>query len=194
MQVQQVNQKTNFKLEGHVLIQDQDGNVILDKRNAIHPQNMTLVVARSLARMDNGYIFKMAFGNGGTFLNASSELVYKTPNIIGVSADLYNRTYEVQVDELTAGTPTANSVTAVPSPAPALTSLIIVKAQLSASEPLGQAVSDGITTDPEADFVFDELGLLSPDGLLLTHLVFNPMEKTANRAWLITYVITVGVS
>jgi hypothetical protein len=100
----------------------------------------------------------------------------------------------VQVDETTSGTPTTNSVVALPSPAPSLTALVVVTAQLSALEPLGQAVADNLTTNPEAAFVFDEIGLQSSDGLLLSHLVFSPIEKTANRAWLITYTITISAS
>lgn len=183
----------SVKLEGRVLIHDEQGNLLLEKKNAIHPQNMALVVARALAREDNGYVFNLVFGNGGTFFNANSVLVYKAPNTIGSSATLYNQTYAVQVDDSTSGTAAANSTVALPSPAPALTSLIVVTAQLSALEPLGQAVADNITTT-DSVFTFDEIGLQSPDGLLLSHLVFNPIEKTANRAWLITYTITISAS
>lgn len=188
------NDAINVGLLGRVRIHDEQGRLILDKKNAIHPQNMALVVARALAREDNGYVFELVFGNGGTFLNTSNSLVFKSPNIIGSSAELYNQTYSVQVDEISSGTPVTNTVVAVPSPAPALTSMVVVTAQLSALEPLGQAVADNLTTDPEAAFVFDEIGLKSPDGLLLSHLVFSPIEKTANRAWLITYTIGVSAS
>jgi hypothetical protein len=166
----------------------------MERKNAIHPQNMALVVARALAREDNGYVLNLVFGNGGTFYNTSNVLVYKSPNTIGSNATLYNQTYTVQVDETTSGTPTTNSVVALPSPAPSLTALVVVTAQLSALEPLGQAVADNLTTNPEAAFVFDEIGLQSSDGLLLSHLVFSPIEKTANRAWLITYTITISAS
>lgn len=185
----------DLQLQGRVLIHDAvTGELLVERKNAIHPQNMALVVSRALAREDNGYIFELVFGNGGTFLNTSSALVYKSPNVIGSSATLYNQTYSVQVDEISAGTPVTNSVVALPSPAPSLTSLVVVTAQLSALEPLGQAVADSLTTDSEAAFVFDEIGLRSPDGLLLSHLVFSPIEKTANRAWLITYTITISAS
>lgn len=185
----------NVHLTGRVLIHDAiTGELLVERKNAIHPQNMALVVSRALARESNGYVFELAFGNGGTFLNTSNALVYKAPNIIGLAATLYNQTYSVQVDEISSGTPVTNSVAAIPSPAPALTALVVVTAQLSALEPLGQAVADNLTTDPEGAFVFDEIGLKSPDGLLLSHLVFSPIEKTANRAWLITYTITVSAS
>lgn len=179
---------------GTVFIHDIDtGEQILKRSNAIHPQNMALVIARALARDDNGYVHKLCFGNGGTFLNSSGQINYRSPNTIG-AADLYNATYEVQVDEQATGTPASNSVLSMASPTPATTSMVIVTAQLLANEPAGQAVSDNITTNPNAPYVFDEIGLKTADGLLLTHLVFSPIEKTANRAFLITYTITVSVS
>lgn len=184
--------KLNF--HGHVKIVDRDsGQVLLDQDNAIHPQNMALAIARALAHEDNGYFFSLHFGNGGTFFNTSQQLVFKSPNTVG-AADLYNETYSEQVDEQEVGTPVTNSVVAAPSPAPATTALIITTCELDASEPSGQAPDDVTTTDPEDDFVFDELGIKSEDNLLLTHLVFSPIEKTANRAFLITYTITVSVS
>jgi hypothetical protein len=36
--------------------------------------------------------------------------------------------------------------------------------------------------------------LKAADGSLLTHLVFSPFEKTANRAFLIIYTLTISVS
>lgn len=183
------------RAEGRVTIHDRATGVrLLDKKNAVHPQNMALAIARSLAHdPSNGYVFKLCFGNGGTFLNSSNQINYRSPNTIG-NADLYNLTYEVQVDEAAVGTPASNSVIAVQSTAPALTSLVIVTAELGANEPAGQAVADNLTPDPDAPYMFDEIGLKTEDGSLLTHLVFSPIEKTANRAFLITYTLTVSVS
>jgi len=179
---------------GRVVIHDADtGEMILDKKNAIHPQNMALAKARSLARETNGYVFKLGFGNGGTFLNSGLQINYRSPNTIG-SADLYNLTYEIQVDEQTVGTPVGNSVVSLQSPTPALTSMVVVTAQLSSNEPAGQSLADNTTFDPNASFFFDEIGLKTADDLLLSHLVFSPIEKTGNRAFLITYTLTISVS
>lgn len=177
---------------GKVFIHDiATGEQLLEKKNAIHPQNMARAIARALAGEDNGGIFKMVFGNGGTYINGLSQVVYKSPNTLGATG-LYNQTYEVQVDERDSATPLTNSVVSVPSPAPAITSLAIVTARLGANEPSGQASSDDVTVDPESDYTFDEIGLMTSDGLLLSHLVFNPIEKTANRAFLITYSLTIS--
>jgi hypothetical protein len=135
----------------------------------------------------------MSFGNGGTFFNSSSQIVYRSPNVIGDS-DLYNLTYEVQVDEQSTGTPVSNSVTSSSSPSPSITSIVTATALLSAGEPSGQASADNVTTDPESPYVFDEIALKTSDNLLLTHLIFSPIEKTANRAYVINYTLTISVS
>lgn len=182
------------KVFGHVNIRDAvTGDLILAKSNAVHPQNMAIAIARSLAKDSNGSIYKLCFGNGGTFFNSSNQIVYRSPNTIG-STDLYNLTYERAVDEQDINTPVTNSVLSSVSPAPAITSIVTVVAELGASEPTGQAVSDNLTTNPESLFVFDEIGLKTYDNLLLTHLVFSPIEKTANRAFVITYTLTISVS
>ncbi len=194
MNAQQLETSIQLQANGRVVIHDRDtGEVILDKQNAIHPQNMATAISRALARETSGSVFKLAFGNGGTFINGSMVVVYRSPNTIG-SATLYNQTYEVQVDDLDPATPSTNSVVAVQSPAPALTSLTIVTALLSAGEPAGQALTDGVTTDPEALYMFDEVCLKTSDDLMLSHLIFSPIEKTANRAFLITYSLTISVA
>jgi hypothetical protein len=179
---------------GRIVITDlATGEVVLEKNNAIHPQNMGIAIARSLARDPNGTIYKMSFGNGGTFLNSSGQIVYRPPNTTG-DADLYNLTYEVQVDDQSANTPTTNSVTSAQSPTPSITSIITVTAVLNAGEPSGQALGDNTNTNPNSPYTFNELGLKTQDSLLLSHLVFSPIEKTSNRAFLILYTITVTVS
>lgn len=188
------NTSIQVKAFGAVKIIDAiTGETILEKTNAIHPQNLGAVIARGLAGEDNAEVFHLSLGNGGTFFNSSQQLIYRPPNTIG-AATLYNQTYEVQVDENESGTPTTNSSSAAPSPSPSISSLVTVVALLSPNEPSGQAVSDNLTTDPESDYVFDEMGLKSKDGLLLSHLIFSPIEKTANRAFLITYTLTISAS
>jgi len=182
------------RVKGHLLIRDSvTGEVLVDKCNAIHPQNLAQTFARGLARDANGYLFKLSFGNGGTFYNSSSQIVYRPPNVVG-NADLYNVTYEVQIDDQSAGTPSTNSVVSSPSPSPAITSLVTATAQLNANEPAGQGIADNVTTNLLAPFIFDEAGLKTPDGLLLSHIVFSPFEKAANRAIQIIYDLTISVS
>lgn len=190
-----MNNKLNLHIDGVVNIIDKNTNeVLVDKHNAIHPQNMARVIAKALAHEPNSWILKMGLGNGGTHVNTALQITYLTPNISGIGADLYNKTYEEQIDDQTVGTPSTNSVISTASPDPAITSIVVCTLELDSTEPNGQAISDGITTNPDSAYTFDELGLYSPDGLLLTHIVFSPIEKTSNRSILITYTLTISVS
>lgn len=69
-----------FSIDGHVLIKDDLGNILLDKHNAVHPQNMARVFARALCNESNYYINRMAFGNGGTSVNAAYTITYNPVN------------------------------------------------------------------------------------------------------------------
>jgi hypothetical protein len=181
------------KVIGQVLIKDsKTGEVLVNKKNAVHPENMARILARALARETNGFVHKLVLGNGGTYLNASDQIVFNTPNVVGGAATLFNQTYEEIIDESNVSCPIGNSVTSASSPPPALTSMVVCTMELDPAEPLGQSVSDDVPANP--DFVFDELGLASLDGYLLTHVVFSPIAKTANRGFTITYTLTVSVS
>lgn len=104
-------------IKGHVKIVDDLGNVLLDKDNRIHPQNMARAISRGLAHEFNGQIYRMAFGNGGTLVNEAYTVTYRTPND-GQPPDpntwnsrLYHETYSEIVDE------TINCQTYVPAAA-----------------------------------------------------------------------------
>ena len=189
----EMNFKT--KIKGHVLVKDKNTNeVLVDKFNAVHPQNMAKVIARGLANESNQQIFQIALGNGGTYIDSTQSIVYNSPNIIGQSADLYNVTYTEIVDDGNLNVGTGNSVISQAAPSPDISSLVICTIQLSANEPAGQATTDGETSNPNSAFTFDELGLKTVDGLLLSHIVFNPIEKNAQRELIISYTLTVSVS
>ena len=173
-------QSVNMTFVGRVTIFDSNFKILAQKYNAVHPQNMATLVTRSLARDANGTIFKMAFGNGGTFVNSSGQTIIRPPNTIG-AATLYNQTYEIQVDEQAAGTPETSSVVASRSPSPAITSVVTITAQLASGE-------------PNADFTWDEIGLKTEDDLLLSHLVFEARNKTVGEADLIVYELLVSVA
>jgi hypothetical protein len=192
-----VTDKFQFSVIGHVHAQDKDtGEVLCDQFNAIHPQNMARVIARALAHESNSHIFKMVLGNGGTHIDAGLNIKYLPPNTVGTNASLYNKTYEEVVDDSNAAVGSGNSAISSASPAPAITSVVTVVLELTADEPAGQAASDGTTTNPDSTFTFDELGLVTSDSpnLLLSHIVFSPIEKTSNRSIVITYTLTIQVS
>lgn len=93
------------QMVGHCKIVDDLSNVLVDKYNAIHPENMARIIARALANEPQSSIYRMAFGNGGTTVDAAFTVTYKSPND-GQSPDIatwdsriYNETYSEIVDE-----------------------------------------------------------------------------------------------
>ena len=92
-------------VEGHVHIEDDLGNVLLDRKNAVHPQNMARVISRALSNEGNYFIHRIAYGNGGTVVDPTGLVNFKTPND-GLSPDLqewrsrlYNETYSEIIDD-----------------------------------------------------------------------------------------------
>lgn len=170
-------------VKGHLKITDDLGNVLVDKDNAIHPQNMARVISRALSNESNYWIHRVAFGNGGTTVDAALNISYNTPNDgispdpLGYRSKLYNETYYEIIDDSNAaiGTgPGANpgddpaSVEHVSGPGVrsaelGLTSQVTVSVTLNNGEPTGQFVDDalGPLEDPDADFTFDELALFT---------------------------------
>ncbi len=196
-----MSDKFQITAKGHVHIADRaTGEVLLDKDNAIHNRNMAIAIARGLANdlpnsaTRNHHVYRLKLGNGGTSLDSLNVLVYQPPNVTAMAATLYNETYDEIVDDGDIAVPAANSVTYQESPYPDVTSLVIVTATLAAGEPDGQPLTDSEETDPESQFAFDELGLFTSDNLLLSHIIFSPILKTANRELVITYTLTISVS
>lgn len=92
-------------LTGHVQIKDDLGNILLDQGNAIHPQNMARVIARALSNEHNSFINRIAFGNGGTIVDAAYTISYREPND-GQSPDtatwdsrIYHETFSKIIDD-----------------------------------------------------------------------------------------------
>lgn len=185
-------------VSGHVLITDnQTGEVLVDKFNAIHPQNMATAIARGLANTPNHQIFKIKFGNGGTFINSSQKIEFQPPNTTGQNASLYRVTYEEVVDEQSPSPGAGNSV--VDSTVPLTTdSRVIITAVISANEAVNNLTdqSGNPVLEPEGDYFFDELGLFTggPSELMLSHLIFSPIEHTGNREITVVYTLTISVS
>ena len=88
------------KIEGFVKIHDPNsGEVLVDKKNAIHYENISIAMAQTLSNRDLGYIYLMAFGNGGSSVDPTGVITYLPPNTTGQNADLYNQTYQKVVDD-----------------------------------------------------------------------------------------------
>jgi len=86
------------EIKGHVTIKDaKTKEILLDKDNAIHTINMARAFARALAKEPSYYIYRIAFGNGGSFIDAAGQVVLNPPNDgnngDGWESRLYNETY-----------------------------------------------------------------------------------------------------
>ena len=181
-------------ISGYVKITDaKTGEIIFSGCNDIHNQNMARVIARGLAHESDSYIHSIRLGNGGTHILPDLSYQFLPPNVVAINADLYNTTYTEIIDDVNSGSGAGNSVISSPAPTPSISSLVVNTIELSSIEPAGQPAAEGINLDPEAPFVFDELGLFSGDGLLLTHIIFSPREKTAASSFIIEYTLTIQV-
>jgi hypothetical protein len=191
-------EQLNVTVKGLVKITDvTDGkrDTLVEQCNDIHPGNLAYVIAKALAGEANSTIYQISLGSGGTHLDAGGNLVYLPPNTTSSSANLYQPTYTVLINSnVSTATPVNNSVISQQATPPAITSSVLCTVFLSANEPAGQAVNDLTTTNPNAPYVFDELGIKTADGKLLTHLIFSPLEKTSNRAIEILYSLIISCS
>ena len=87
-------------MEGHIRIFDPEtGEDYVNKRNAIHYENMSEALALSVANKTTGFIHEMAFGNGGTSVDPTGVITYLPANSSGSNANLYNQTYYKVVDD-----------------------------------------------------------------------------------------------
>lgn len=186
----------NISVEGFVKIMsyaDADRNdpvELLSKRNAIHKEHMSIAMARAMAGEDSGHIYSMYFGSGGATIDQSGSITYSDPNVIG-AADLNVPVYHEVVDS-TRGAPDGNTVGSRHVVGLSYSD-IEIRCVLDKSEPFGQPAFDNTVTTVEGDFVFDEIGLKTSDGLLLTHIVFAPITKSANRVIEVVYVLRVRI-
>ena len=190
------NEVGGFHFEGHIKIFDPETKeVYIDKRNAIHYENMSVAMVQSLSNQGRGTIYQMVFGTGGTIVDPTGLITYLTPNTIGVNSSLYNQTYQKVVDQNAAENidPVRNKME-VRHISGATYSDILISCLLDYGEILDQEAFDN-SVDMNGNFVFDELGLKSynPDGegKLLTHVIFHPVQKSLNRLLQIDYTIRV---
>lgn len=188
---------TRAMVQGHVRITDPNtGKTLLDRMNAIHYENMSIALAQSLADSGKGYIYEMAFGNGGSAVDPTGVITYLPPNITGQNADLYNQTYVKVVNQNSPANtdPARNRLTPLHTSGQVYTD-ILVTCLLDYGEPAGQQAFDN-STNFNGEFVFDELGLKAwqgsdQDKLLITHVIFHPVQKSLNRQIQIDYTVRI---
>jgi hypothetical protein len=189
------------KIEGFIKIHDPNtGEVLVDKKNAIHYENISIAMAETLSNrtlaQGGGFIYLMAFGNGGSAVDPTGVITYLPPNVTGQNADLYNQTYAKVVDDNSAADtdPTNNKMTVLHTSGNVYTD-ILVTCLLDYGEPAGQQAFDN-STNFNGEYVFDELGLKSVNGSvdnlrLITHVIFHPVQKSLNRQIQIDYTLRI---
>jgi hypothetical protein len=190
---------SKLQFTGHILIVDKTANLVLaDTLNQIHPENMSVAIALSLAQQQGGFIQQMAFGNGGSYVSGTGAITYFPPNVTNTEAELYNETYRKVVNNqsplntnVAANNFTINHLINTPY------SDLVINCLLDYNEPAGQDAFDD-ASDVNGTYIFDELGLVSYNidpaaGSLLTHAIFNPIQKSLNRQIEITYTLRISV-
>jgi hypothetical protein len=190
-----------IQIEGFLKIFDPStGEVLVDKKNAIHYENISIAIAQTLSNRGFGSVYKMAFGNGGASIDETGIITYLPPNTTGQNAALYNQTYAKVVDDtnILNTNPTRNKMSINHTAGKVYTD-IVVQCLLDYSEPPGQLAFDN-GTQMESQFVFDEIGLLSYNGTdnvgneltkLLTHVIFHPVQKSLNRQIQVDYTVRI---
>ena len=184
--------KNNTMVQGHIKIWDPiTGDILRDKSNAIHYENMSEALALSVANKGTGYIQNLAFGNGATAVDSTGVITYLPTNTYGQNASLYNQTYSKIVDDTSAlnTDPARNYIQVRHTPGLIYTD-IFVSCLLDYTEPAGQQAFDNSAT-MSGTYVFDEIGLISESGKLLTHVIFHPVQKALNRLIQIDYTVRI---
>ena len=187
---------SGISIEGHIKIHNPEtGEVFINKRNAIHYENMSISLAESIANAGQGFIYEMAFGNGGTTIDPTGIITYLTPNSTGTNASLYNETYTKVVDDRASVNidPIRNKIETRHVTGTNYTD-IFVTCLLDYGEPSGQDAFDN-STNADSTYIFDELGLKSystaGNSRLLTHVIFHPVQKSLNRLIQIDYTVRI---
>jgi len=217
------NDKIQSQVVGQLKIFDKDsGEVLVQKKNAIHPGNMAYVMASALAgkpvdvNASGGApsINWMQFGNGGS--NSTTTLSYRSPRvfptydgepIISSNSALYSPTYEQQTvstvyypgEDLGGGVFVPNNTSKI--------NFTVDMTHSAYATAVGESVpaSDSSTdTDAVTAFTFDEIGLIAgvtdnglldkTKSLMLTHVTFHPVLLSANRTIVIDYTVTIQIS
>ena len=190
-----------LKMEGFIKIYDPKTlEVFVEKKNQINYETMSEAIADSLSSRGYGEIYQMAFGNGGALVDETGVITYLPPNSTGQNASLYNQTYAKIVDDNSVfnADPTRNKMSVSHTTGKVYTD-ILVQCLLDYGEPAGQAAFDN-SSQTDASYVFDELGLLANYGTdvdgnvltrLITHVIFHPVQKSLNRQIQIDYTVRI---
>lgn len=218
------NEDIKSQVIGTLKIFDKDsGDILVQKRNAIHPGNMAYVLASALAGsavdVNTGgaapFINWMAFGNGGS--SSTTTLSYRSPRVFGIydqlpitssNSTLYAKTYQQRTDN-TVYFPGQDMGEG--EIVPDNTSKINFRVEMDHQQYAdmnNETVPENDSTVSET-FTFDEIALLSGNlitdtddwadldedkTLMLTHVTFHPVLLSANRTIVIDYTVTIQIN
>lgn len=210
-------------VEGHIKITDKTlGEVLVDKPNAVHYGNMSWAVANSLAGL-GGNIRHMIFGNGGSSTDSSGRILYRLPNTSNIqdpNALPYNPTFFRDLEA--AGAPTGNNATVIsgfenfadivitvtlgfgeptgqdandeiaPTADFIFDELALYTVPTNLQPPSFTPFSDSVIAPQTRVGRFqDEIS--QGGGRMLTHVIFHPVQKAANREIEIEYTLRVSM-
>ena len=195
--------------KGIVKISDPNtGKVFVHQENAIHFGNLAWAVTNALQGSDLGHITYMAFGSGGTSVDSSGNISYRSPNTSNLqdaSAEPYQTTYW---EDIAASGNSITTIAGTSNFSDLTTTVLIAFGQPNDAAPeFPQSDVDTATTTNDT-YSFDELALytgttmgtlgptfsFAPDGRMVTHVVFHPVQKAANRELQIEYTIRVQMA
>ena len=196
MSLDKINDTSLIGIEGHIKIWDpESGEVLVRRRNAINFENMSIAIASLLANEAGNTgthsIATMRFGNGGTTIDGLGTVTYKATNTNSSSGALYNQTFSQAVDEAVTGS--ALNGTEVNHTAPNTFSDVITTCTLDFDSVTGEDATD-TATNMNGTYVFDELAIYSGNNDLLTHVIFHPVQKSANRKIQVIYTLRIRSS
>lgn len=186
-------ENTMIGIEGHIKIWDpESGEVLVRRRNAVNFENMSIAIANLLSNKSGAtsthQIGTMRFGNGGTTIDGLGAITYKVPNTSSAAGILFNPTHTANVDAAD-----ADNKSVVAHTDNNTFSDVEVTCTLGYTVPAGQDETDTATSQT-GTYVFDELGIYSANGDLLTHVVFHPVQKSANRKIQVVYTLRIRTS
>jgi hypothetical protein len=190
------------------------GELLADTTNAVHLGNLSASMVYALSSNDIGHIRYMAFGNGGTSIDNSGQIRYRQPNVSNIrrtSDSLYNETFKKEILNIPGNEtmPVLSNTTYSDIRIVVTLNNIesgIVQNSLDRADAMSIDIDGEFTNVDANQSVFDEIALYSgpagistsltedPDSLLLTHVVFHPIQKSANRILEIDYTLRIQLT
>lgn len=172
---------------------DRPNKILLNKRNAVHKDHASILLAKALTNQSLGSICYMVFGNGGATINSGGSVVFNSPNITTPTADLYNPTYFQMVDDRLGALP-GNAI-AVRHISNSQFSDVDIRCLIAPNQPFSQ-ISSNLQNEIDLNtnaFAFNEIGLKLIDGTLITHVTFSPILKHAESLLEVIYTLRIAV-